>query len=165
MSPCVFPQPFLPPPFSLSLSLSLSCSFFASLFSLFFVLFCVLVLVSFFLFLSSLLLFHEKNNIRILHEKVFIINPFSFSWVSCLVSLSNPFLIFVISRLFKLSFLFNINVFLSSKTSWKTPIWGQEGDCNKISFYSLCFAKCEMWKVITFWGPFFGQIWLIFKKL
>ena len=40
---------------------------------------------------------------------------------------------------FKLCFLFNINVFLQKKL--KTPIFGQEGGCNKTGFHNLCFAK------------------------
>ena len=52
-------------PFALSLSLSLSCYFLSSFFSFFVAFFCFLVFVSLFLCLVSLLLFQEKNNIKI----------------------------------------------------------------------------------------------------
>ena len=62
----LLPSLFLPPPFSVSLSLSLCFSFLLpSFLSFFFASFLFLVLVSFFLFLSSVLLFLEKNNIKI----------------------------------------------------------------------------------------------------
>ena len=89
---------FWPPPFSLSLSLSLSCfilflpSFLSFFFAFFFAFFWFLVFVSF-LFLSSLLLFHEKNNQHIKLQSFFT-NPFSFL-VSCLLfSFKLLFLIF-----------------------------------------------------------------------
>ena len=63
---------------SLSLSLSSSCPCFLSFLSFFFAFFCFLVLSLFFPFLSSLLLFHEKNNMRIFHYKVFLHQYFLF---------------------------------------------------------------------------------------
>ena len=63
-------SPFWPPPFALSLSLSLSFSCLSSFLSFFFSFFLFLVFVSFFIFASSLLLFHENNNIEILNYKV-----------------------------------------------------------------------------------------------
>ena len=79
-------------------SLSLSCFFFLSSF-LFFAFFWFLVFVSLFSFLASLLLSHERNNIKILNYKVCFINPFSlFLGVSCRVfSFKSLFLIFVFS--------------------------------------------------------------------
>ena len=77
--PFFLPSLFWPPPFSLSLSLSLSLFFFSfflpSCLS-FLLSFCFFVFVSFFIFLSSLLLFHEKNNIKILNYKVFVHQSF-----------------------------------------------------------------------------------------
>ena len=94
---------------SLSLSLSRSCPFFFLL-VFFIAFFWFLVFVSFFPFLSSLLLFHERNNIKILNCKVFLHQYFLFL-VSCLVFLSNPFFLSLLFPDFNLCFLFNINVF------------------------------------------------------
>ena len=67
------------PFFNLSFSVSLFfLSFFLSFLSFFFAFFCFLVFVAFFPFLSSLLFFHEKNNIKILNYKVFLHQYFSF---------------------------------------------------------------------------------------
>ena len=96
---------FWPPPFSFSVSRSLSLSL-----VLLFLPSCLSCLLSFgslfylFLSLSSWLLFHEKNNIKLWYYKVvFFINPFS---VSCLVfSFRSLFLIFVFSW-FQVVFLF-----------------------------------------------------------
>ena len=60
---------FWPPPFSLVLSLSLFFSFLPSFLSFFFAFFWFLVFVAFFLLVSSLLLFHERNNIKIFNYK------------------------------------------------------------------------------------------------
>ena len=91
---------FWPPPFSVSLSLSLSCScvsFFLLVFLFAFFLF--LVFVSFFIFLSSLLLFHEKNNMKILNCNFFVSSIFSlFLWFPVLFfPFKSLFLIFVCS--------------------------------------------------------------------
>ena len=77
---------------SLSLSLSISFSFFLPSCLSFFAFFCFLPFVSFFVFQSFLLLFNENNNMKY----SITINPFSFSWVSCLVfSFKSLFLILV----------------------------------------------------------------------
>ena len=88
---------FWPPPFS-SVSFSVlslllvrfsfpSCSFF-------FAFFCFLVFVSVFPFLFSLLLFHEKNNIKIFQLQNFPSSIFSLFLVSCLLfSLKSLFLL------------------------------------------------------------------------
>ena len=87
---------FWPPPFSISLSLSLSCSF--SFFFLLVFLFCFLLIPCFSLFLcpflSSLLLFHERNNIKTFNCNLFFHQYLLSFWGgggSCLVFLSNPF--------------------------------------------------------------------------
>ena len=78
---------FWPPLFSVSLSLSLCCSFhFSFLLVFLFAFFLFLVFVSFFPFLSSLLLFHEKKNIKIFNSNFFP-EIFLFLLVSCLAFL------------------------------------------------------------------------------
>ena len=108
---------FLPPPFSLSLSLSLSCSF-LSLFLLVF-LFCFLLVPCFCLspFLSSLLLFHEKHNIKLFCYKAFSIHPFSFLWFPVLFSLSNLFSYLSFSLIFSYVFCSTLKFLLSRQTS------------------------------------------------
>ena len=104
--PFFLPSLFWPPPFSLSLALSLSFSFFLpSFLSFFFAFFLFLVFVSFFLFLSSSLLFHEKNNIKLFNYKAFVHQSF----LICIVflsyfSLKSPFLIFVFFLFFSFVF-------------------------------------------------------------
>ena len=46
--------------------------------------------------------------------------------------------------------------FVSTMASSKTPIFCQEGGCNKLFFYELVFSK--MSKVIVFLGAIFWQI-------
>ena len=90
------PQPFLTSPlfcfsFSVSLSLSLSCSC-LSFFLLVFI-FCFLFVSCFCLFficLSSLLLFSEKN-MKCLNCNLFFHQYFLFLWLAVLLFLSNPF--------------------------------------------------------------------------
>ena len=103
---------FWPPPFSVSLSLSLCCSFlFTFLLVFLFAFFLFLVFVSFFPYLSSLLLFHEKKNIKIFNCNFFPETfSLSFGFLSCF-SVSNPFFLSLLFPDFKLCFLFNINVF------------------------------------------------------
>ena len=76
---------FWPPPFSIALYLSLSSSFLSFFLPVFFfVFFCFLAFVSLFPFLSSLLTFHEKNNIKILNYKGFLHQVFLFfGFLSC----------------------------------------------------------------------------------
>ena len=83
---------FWPPSFCVSLSLSLFflLFFLSSFLSLFFAVFWFLVFVSFFLFLSSLLCFHERNNIKNSIASFFFINIFSF-FGFCLFFFRVPF--------------------------------------------------------------------------
>ena len=68
----------------LFLCLSLVIFFISSLLSLFLVSFDSLFFLSFFPFLSSLLFFHDRNNIKTFNCNFFFINMFSFSLVSCI---------------------------------------------------------------------------------
>ena len=155
---------FWPPPFSISLSLSLFCS--CPFFFLLVFLFCfllVLVFASFFPFLSSLLLLHERNNIKIFNGNFFFINIFSIFWFPVLFFLSNPLFLSLLFPDFKLCFLFNINVFGFKRNNLtKQSFLVRRGVATKRFFFmNLCFAKCQ--KLSFFW-PFFGNFWLMFKK-
>ena len=91
---------FWPPTFQflfLWLSISLVSFFHSSFLSFFFAFFWFLVFVSFFPCLSSLLLFHARNTIKLLNYNFNVINSFSFL-VSCLAfSFKSLCLIFVFS--------------------------------------------------------------------
>ena len=90
---------FWPPSFSVSLCLSLSflLFFLSSFLSFLFAFFGFLVCVSFFPFLSSLLPFHERNNIKILNCKLCLHQYFLFFWFPVFFWFQVPFLIFAIS--------------------------------------------------------------------
>ena len=104
----------------LFLCLSVVLFFFPSFLSFFFAFFLCLVFVSFFPFLSSLLLFHEKKNIKIFNCNFFPeIFSLSFGFLSCF-SVSNPFFLSLLFPDFKLCFLFNINVFSFKKNKLKS---------------------------------------------
>ena len=154
VSPFVSLSLFWPPPFSLPLSLSLSCSFLSSFLPVFFLLLSFgSFFVSFFIFLSSLLLFHEKNNMKLLNFKNCFINPFSFL-VSCLV--------FSFKCLFYCLCFFLIFIFVSCSTSMfcfqkrqvnkQKTIFEKRGVATKRFLMNLCFAKCE--KLSFFWAIF-----------
>ena len=113
--PFFLPSLVWPPPFSLSLSLSLSLSFLSSFLLVF--PFCFLwapcCLSLSFLFVSSSLLFHEKNNIKIFNYKVFVHQSFLIfvDFLSAFFfQIPFPYLCFFPD--FKFCFLFNIRVFL-----------------------------------------------------
>ena len=144
----------------LSLSLSFYCLFFLLVFLLCFIFvscFCL-----FFISLSSLLLFHEKNNMNIFNCNFFFSwNIFSFFLVSCLAFLFQiPFSYLLLFPDFKF-FLFNINVFSFKKnklisTKKQTKKLQQNG-----FFMNLCFAKCEK---LSFFLPLFCQILVHVQK-
>ena len=124
-----------------------SCLFFAVLW--------FLVYVSFFLFLSSLLFFRERNNIKIFNCKFFFLHQyFLFFWFPVFF-LSSSFFLSLLVPDFKVYFLFNIKVFGFKTDNLKTYIFGQKGGCNKTVFYQP--VLCKMWKVIVYFWPFFGQ--------
>ena len=149
------------------LSLFLASPFFTSsfsasllLFSFFFLPVCLCLLsfgsffVSFYIFLYCLLLFHEKNNMKLLNFKVVFINPFSlFGFLSCFLFQISFFLSLFFFPDFDLCFLFNINVFAFKKDKLKTPIFEKKGGCN-ITFFCMSpfFVKCE--KLPFLGGPF-----------
>ena len=94
-----FSLSFLGPPsssVSLSLSLSFLRFFLSSFLSFLFAFFWFLVFVSFFLYLSSLLVFHERNNIKILNCKFCLHQYFLFFWFPVFFCFKFPFLIFAI---------------------------------------------------------------------
>ena len=94
VSPFVLLSRFGPPPFSVSLSLSLSLSSLSSFLLVFLVCFllvpCFSLFISFFLFVSSLLLFYEKNIIKMFNYKVFFHQSFLFFWFPLFCFLSDP---------------------------------------------------------------------------
>ena len=107
----LFASPFFTVSFSVSVSLSLSLSlvlfflpsFLPSCLS-FFAFFWFLVFVSFFICLSSWLLFHEKYNIKTYSTKLFS-SILSLVLVFCLVLLSNPFFLSLFFSWFYVVFL------------------------------------------------------------
>ena len=153
---------FWPPPFTVSLSLSLSCFFSFFLFVFPFCFLLVPCFLSFILFLSSWLLFHERDNIKRFNCKLFLfINPLYFCFLSCF-SLKSVF-VFVFFLIFSFVF-FNINVVGFKKHKLKNTILWSRGGCNKtFFFYQPVFSK--LWKVIVYLGgPFWGKFWVMFKK-
>ena len=150
------PSTFLTCPlfyFSFSVSLLFFCFLFPSCLS-FLLSFCYLVFVSFFHFLSSLLLFHEKNNIKIFNCNFFP-EILSLVLVSFLFFVSKPFLLSLLFPDFKLCFLFNIKVFDFQTHNFKKKrnFWVKRGVATKrVFFINLCFEKCE--KLWLFWGHF-----------
>ena len=86
------------------LCLSVALFFLPSFLSFFFAFFLFLVFVSFFPYLSSLLLFHEKKNMKIFNCNLFPeIFSLSFGFLSCF-SVSNPFFLSLLFPDFKLCF-------------------------------------------------------------
>ena len=153
----------------LCLSLSLSCSY------LFFFLlvFVLLSFGAFFLSLSFLLFllcfcFIKGTTSKHLIAISFFNQSFAFFifCISCLTcSFKSLFLIFFCLSDFKLCFLFNMNVFgVKTNNLKKHTFWVKRGVATKRFFFFYQPVFCKMWKVIVFWGPFFGQIWLKFKK-
>ena len=160
------PSTFLTCPlfyFSFSVSLLFFCFLFPSCLS-FLLSFCYLVFVSFFHFLSSLLLFHEKKNIKIFNCNFFP-EILSLVLVSFLFFVSKPFLLSLLFPDFKLCFLFNIKVFdFQTHNFTKNKFLGLKGGCNKTGFFlSTCVLKNAK-SYGFFWGHFFGNFWVMFKK-
>ena len=151
---------FWPPPFSLFLSLSLSfssISFFLLVFL--FAFFCFLAFVSFFLLVYSLLLFHEKNNIKIFNYKSFCSSILShFCWFPLFFFLSNPLSLSLLFVLI-LSFVFcSTSVFFFKKCKFKKHHFSKNKGLQNNGYFlmNLCFAKCEK---LSFLG---GHVFLSF---
>ena len=132
----------------LCLSLVLFCFFFLLVF-----VFCFLLVPYFclFIFVSSLLLFHKRTNIKALicncYYSIFYLFWFPVFLYICYfllfwVRIPFPYVSFVFPD-FKLCFLFNINVFwFENKQLQKPQCFGQEGGCNKTFFvYQPVFCK------------------------
>ena len=156
---------FWPPPFSLSLSLSLCFAlvFLSSFLSFFFGFLCLSCFCLFFV-LSSVLLFLEKNNMKILNWNSFSSSKCSLFGVSCLVfSLKSLFLISVFSW-FWVMFFVQHHCFWFQKTQVEKHIFSKKkGGCNKTGFFmNLCFAKCQ--KLSFFLAFFFAFFGLFLKK-
>ena len=144
---------------SLFLCFSFSVSLFSSFLSFFllvfvFAFFWFLVLVSWFLFLSSLLFFHERNNIKKFNCKFFLHPYFIIFWFPVFF-LSSSFLLSLPFPDFKLCFLFNIKVFgFKTDNQKKTEFFGQKGVATKRAFFNQPLF-CKMRKVIVFFVPLF----------
>ena len=127
----------------LFLCLSVVLFFLPSFLSFFFAFFLFLVFVYFFPFLSSLLLFHEKNNIKIFNCNVFFpeIVSLSFGFLSCfLFEIPFSYLCFFLI----LSYVFcSTSMFLVSKHQIeKHTFLVKKGGCNKtVFFYEPVFCK------------------------
>ena len=156
---------FWPPSFCVSLSLSLFflLFFLSSFLSLFFAVFWFLVFVSFFLFLSSLLFFHERNNIKKFNCKFFSSSRFSFFLVSYLFFFQVPFS--YLCYFLILSYVFcSTSRFLVSKQTTKkkkTDIFGQKGGRNKTFFLStsaLQNVKSYRFFLAIFFWQFLGDV-------
>ena len=108
----------------------------------------------FFIFLSSLLLFHEKNTWTFSIAISFFPEIFSlsFGFLSCFffpIPFSYLCFFLILSYVFCSTSMFLV----SKKQSWETPISGQKGSCNKTGFFmNLCFGKFEK---LSFFCPFF----------
>ena len=151
-------------PLSQSLSLSLSLVLF--FFFLFLSLFCFLLVaffVSFFPFVSSLLLFHERNNIKTFNCYFFCssIFLFFFGFLSCFF-FSNLFLLslFLFSDL-KLCFIQHECFWFQNKQ--KTCLV-KRGLQQNVFFFQLVFAKCEKLSFFLGGGGLFLPKKLVFVK-
>ena len=132
------PESFSSPFFTFSFSLSLSCYFVFSLPSFFLLHFASLVL-SFSFFSSSLLLFHAKNNIKILNLKVGFSSILSVFWFVVFFFLSIPFpyvcLFSYCSPDFKICFC-STSMFFSFRNCKleNTNVWSRVGLQHNVSF-------------------------------
>ena len=138
---------------SLSLSLLLFYLFLLCLLCFFlFAFFCFLGFVSLFLCLVSLLLFHEKNNIKILSFKVCFSSIPSFGGVFCLRFLSDPFSLSLFFFLI-LSFVFCSTSMFLLKRKFKN-VWSRGG-----LHQNGVLITCDLQNVKSyhFWLAIFGQ--------
>ena len=112
-------------------------------------------------YLSSLLLFHEKKNMKILNCNFCFPEIFSlsFGFLSCF-SVSNPFFLSLLFPDLKLCFCSTSMFLVSKRTNWKAQKKQKKTKKNKLQqngvFYEPVF--CKMWKVIVFFLPLFLPI-------
>ena len=116
----------------LCLSLSLSCPFLSFFLLVFlFALFWFLVFVSFLVFFVFFAFVSWKEQ----HQKIqFLIvfhQSFLIFWFPVLFSHWNPFFLSLLFLIFSYVFCSTSMLLVSWNTSWKTPIFGQKGGCNK----------------------------------
>ena len=133
---------FWPPHFSISLLLlSLVLFFFSSFLSFFSAFFWFLVFLYFFSFLSSLLLFHQRNFIKTFNCIVVSHLYFLICWFHVLFLLSNPF--FISLRFPDLSCVScSTLMFWFQKTQVeKHQFLVKRGVATKLFFYELVFCK------------------------
>ena len=113
---------------------SLLLFFISSFLSFFLALFCFLVFVSFFPFLYSLLLFHEKNNFKILNYKVFLHQYFLFfGFLSCV--LSEIHVSYLCFPDFKLCFVQHQCIWFQKKHKFKNTNFWSRGVAAKRFFF------------------------------
>ena len=106
--------------------------------------------------------FMKSSNIKIFNCKVFS-SILCLFLVFCLVfSLKSFFLIFVFLLIFSYVFCSTSMFLVSKNTSWKTPIFGQKGGCNKTFFLITCVLQNV--KSYRFFCPFLGQILVDVQK-
>ena len=151
--------------FSFSVSLFCSCLSFFLLVFLFWLSFSFLFLSLFFV-LSSVLLFLEKNNMKILNWNFFSSSKCSLFWVSCLVfSLKSLFLIFVFSWFWVMLFVQH-HCFWFQKNKLKNTFFQKKGGCNKTGFFLWTCVLQNVKSYRFFFGIFFffAFFWFFFKK-
>ena len=147
---------------SLSLSLSLVLVLFSSFLSFYFAFFCFLVFVSCFPFLSSLLLFHERNNIKICNCKILLHQSFDiFGFLSCFF--------FQIPFSYLCYFLISRYVFVQHQCFWfqknqveKQQFLVKRGVSTQRVFLSTCVLQNV--KSYRFFCHFLGNMWLMLKN-
>ena len=148
----------------LFLCLSVVLFFLPSFLSFFFACFLFLVFVSFFPYLSSLLLFHEKKNIKIFKCKFFL-KYFLFLLVSCLAFLFQiPFSYLCLFLILSYVFCSTSMFLVSKRTNWIAQKKKQKKTIATKRFFFYEPVFCKMWKVIVFFCPFFAKFWLMFTK-
>ena len=154
---------------SLFFCFSFSVSLFSSFLSFFLLVFVFaflwfLVFVPFlFLSLSSLLFFHERNNIKILNCKFFFLKSFLFFWFSVFFSFKFLFLIFALSWFYVMFSVQHKGFWFQNKELKKKHFLVKRGVATKRGFLSTCVLQ-NVKSYRFFWGHFFGNFWLMFKK-
>ena len=147
----------------LFLCLSLSLVFLSSFLSFFLLSFCFLFLslfhFSFFFAFVSWKEQHETFQLQLIFFSE--ICSLSFGFLSCFF-FPIPFSYLCFFLILSYVFVQHQCFWFQKKQSWKTPIFGQKGSCNKtVVFMNLCFGKCEK---LSFFLPIFCQILVDVQK-